>query len=127
MNSRSLILTAAGFAASIIFIATDVAAQTPPPAQTGGWAVVGKGGKLVRNSNAIAAKHLSTGKYEVDFANGVATCAYTATVAGQTGLPAPAHIVVAHAKGVPNGVTVGTFDTVTLLPSDNRFVLNVSC
>lgn len=127
MHSRTITLAAAGAAAAVIFTGAQAMAQSPPPAGVNSWAVVAARGNLVRASHATDAKRLSTGKYEVDFTSPVHLCAYTATVAGNAHLPAPAHIVVAHMKGAPNAVQVGTFDTVTLLPVDSRFMLNVSC
>ncbi len=97
------------------------------PAGVSSWAFVSGNGALGRNRNATGATHLSTGKYQVDFNSNVRLCGYTATIAGKAGIPAPALIVVAHRKGVPNAVFVGTFDTLTLLPADHRFSLNVAC
>jgi hypothetical protein len=128
-------LTTGARAGSDVFVAQQPAAA-PPTAQdekvmqtkaTSGWAAVGSSGKLERGSNAMKAHHLGVGAYEVDFNSDVRSCGFTATVAGTPKLLAPGALVVAKRKGVSNGVYVASFDLLSLLPTDRRFFLNVTC
>ncbi len=93
-----------------------------------GWAVVGSDGTLVRGGNTTGATHLNTGVYEVDFANSVKKCVYTATVGlpGVDGTNAASFVTVAGRGSNDDGVFVTTFDQHGD-PADLGFHLNVRC
>lgn len=103
------------------------AQSDPPAAQTSGWAVVSARGTVIRGQSVKGVRRHGRGQYEVDFSGPVNRCVYTASIGGDERITEPSSLVVARAKGVANGVMVGIYDLVTLLPKNNRFMLNVSC
>ena len=127
MKTSSICLVMAG-AALLSIPALDAFAQSDPPAQqTPGWAVVNARAELVDGQNVTNVKHTGKGHYEVDFSGPVNRCAYTATIGGDNKVTQPGSIVVGRTKGVNNAVIVAIYDVVTLVPENNRFMLNVSC
>lgn len=94
---------------------------------TGGWAIVAPDGTLGHNLNVKAVNHKSAGVYLVKFNQSVTACSANATIAGAGKRSViPGYIVVSHPKG-DDLIKVNTFLTVTLLPSDFRFNLQVMC
>jgi hypothetical protein len=90
----------------------------------GGFAVVNADGSLGGNKNLTSISHPSTGVYDLQFKQNVDLCAINGTIGGTTETVAPGYIVVQRAQ---NLVTVNTFATLTLLPMDYKFDVNVTC
>lgn len=127
MKVRSFYLASATAALLSITAMSASAQSNPPVSPTSGWAVVSARGDLLGGQNATAAKPEGKGHYEVDFSGPVNRCAYNATIGGDTKVSGPGSIVVARIKDVPNGLLVGIYNLVTLVPENNRFMLTVTC
>lgn len=125
MGGTFKLLSAA--AVAVAFQAATANAADTKTGMTNGFAVVAQSGKLGRNQNVTNVTHVKTGVYRVDFTDNTGSCAYNATIAGTKKRLIPGYVVVSHEKDAPNSVFVSTFDTVTLLPGDYRFHLQVAC
>lgn len=114
--------------AAVLAFAFAASAAAPPPAHISGFAVVDKGGDLIRGKNATTAAQLDTGIYTVDFSSSVKKCVFTAS----TGLPnsdgsnVAGFVTVAGRGGDDNAVYIRTFDA-NGDPTDIGFHLNVRC
>ena len=127
MKVSSICLAVTG-AACLSILAVSASAQSDPPAQqNSGWAVVNSRGDVLSSQNVSGVKHQGKGRYEVDFNGPVNKCAFTATIGGDRSITQPGSIVVGRIRGVRNAVMVAIYDVVTLVPENNRFMLNVSC
>jgi hypothetical protein len=94
---------------------------------TGGWAVVGPEGKVLKHHNVSKVHHSGTGTYRIEFNNDVSACVYTGNVRGVVKSLVPGILVVARHDTDANAVFVRIFDAATLLPTDEKFNLLVSC
>ena len=105
------------------------AAQQPGTPTPGGWAIVDTDGTLDANSNVVQVNHVGPGVYRVVFNQDVSHCAATATLAAHTGRHSivPGYLVTGRNGKFPTQMRVYTFATTTLLPTDFRFDLLVSC
>jgi hypothetical protein len=90
----------------------------------GGFAVVNADGSLGGNKNLTSISHPSAGVYDLQFKKNVDFCAINGTIGGTTQTLLPGYIVVQRAQ---NLVTVNTFATLTLTPTDYKFDVNVTC
>jgi hypothetical protein len=93
------------------FVAGTVAGM-PPTAQTF-YAVVNADGSLARGFQAVEARNLGTGFYEVIFNVDVTGSAYIATIGSSatSGIEQTGEITVVGRAGTPNGVFVTTTDS----------------
>jgi len=109
------------------FSVTGTAAGMPPTAQSF-YAVVGNTGGLVRGFEATGAHQLTTGTYQVDFAQNITGCAYLGTIGltGSLGASAPGEITVVGRAGDANGVFVQTFNSAGAL-TNLSFHLGILC
>jgi len=82
------------------------------------------------NPAGVTVTLVQTGVYEVAFPKDVSGCAYTATIGSASNtVPTQGQISVSGDVDAdsPNDVTVYTFDTTGVTPTDNSFHLLVSC
>jgi hypothetical protein len=124
---RRIFAAAAGiFLVTVTVPATAQQKGAPTP---GGWAIVDTDGTLGANSNVVQVNHVGPGVYRVVFNQDVSQCAATATIAAHTGRHSivPGYLVTGRNGKFPTQMRVYTFDTTTLLPTDFRFDLLVSC
>jgi hypothetical protein len=114
--------------AALVLAALSCSANAGERAIKSGWAVVNSDGSLARGSNTTGGIHLGTGIYEVDFANSVKSCVYTATIGqpGSDGTNVPGTVTVAGRGNNANGVYIRTYDQ-SGASSDSPFHLNVRC
>ncbi|HWA92546.1 MAG TPA: hypothetical protein VG889_21120 [Rhizomicrobium sp.] len=123
INKRRLV------AATGILLAagTLTAAQAGAPT-AGGWAIINSDGTLGANLNVTKVQHPKPGVYRITFNNDVAHCAANATIAAAGGNTiVPGYIVAGRTALVPNQIRVHTWETVTLIPTDYKFDLLVTC
>jgi hypothetical protein len=114
-------------AGALVAAFVSIGGATAQPAATGGWAIVAPDGTLGHNLNVKAVNHKSAGVYLVKFNQDVTACSANATIAGSGKRSLiPGYIVVSHPKGA-DLIKINTFLTVTLLPADFRFNLQVMC
>jgi hypothetical protein len=94
---------------------------------SGGWAIVAQDGTLGHNLNVKSVNHKGPGVYLVKFNQDVTACSANATIAGSGKKSLlPGYIVVSRVRN-DDTIRVSTFLTVTLLPADFRFNIQLMC
>lgn len=125
MNLGTRCLAAA--AGLLLSAAPFTASQAGAPAP-GGWAIIQADGTLGSNLNVTKVEHRKAGVYRITFNQDVSHCAANATIAAAGGKRiVPAYLVAGRVPDVPDQIRIFTFATVTLLPTDFKFDLAVSC
>src|SRR5262249_20780065 len=114
---------AAALAMALAVFSGAASAQTT----TGGWAVVGAEGGVLKHQNVTKVHRIGTGTYRIEFNNDVSKCVYTGNIRGVVKTLTPGILDVARHDSDANAVFVRIFDAATLLPTDEKFNLLVTC
>ena len=114
-------------AAALVLALAAFSGAASAQTTTGGWAVVGPEGAVLKHQNVTKVHHIGTGTYRIEFNNDVSGCVYTGNVRGVVKSLVPGILDVARHDTDANAVFVRIFDAATLLPMDEKFNLLVSC
>lgn len=92
------------------------------------YAVVEPTGVLARGFQAVYARRINVGTYEVIFNRDLTTSAYLATLglSGNSGTPNPGEIAVIRRSGTTNGIFVQTFDSAGTLTDQGFHIAALS-
>jgi hypothetical protein len=121
-NTRRLAIAAA---AGLLASAAPSYAGAPTP---GGWAMIQADGTLAHHVNVTRVTHPRAGVYRITFNQNVQHCAATATIAAKGGKTIiPGYIVAGHNHHEPDQIRIFTFETITLIPTDYKFDMVVTC
>jgi hypothetical protein len=113
----------AALALALAVFSSAASAQTT----TGGWAVVGPEGTVLKHQNVTKVHRIGAGTYRIEFNNDVSKCVYTGNIRGVVKSLVPGILVVARHDSDADAVFVRIFDAATLLPTDEKFNLLVTC